>query len=229
MSPDEMIRAELSSNGEAGFSQELYSAFRSGYPIENLRPLLTSTVPRIVSLGSYLVYELGGRAIELVHEIEVLLDNENPQVRSDAMIALEDCAVKIENAPVLGKIMLLLDDPDGFVQGQAMAFTSRCRYWQLQFGLAEAKKMRPDSVFAKLHKLSYSDLDQQLIKTLMDHPDPVARRFGVGLALRPRRVIDFGLVEIAQEWDDFEARKLIDFQLSLKTRHTIAKLSVVEV
>jgi hypothetical protein len=209
MSPDEMIRQVLSDGYKGEFSHELYLAFYRGYPIENLRPLLTSKVPNVVALGSYLVYELGRIARPLVREIEALLDNPEPQIKSDAMIALLDCAITKDDRQALGKIMLLLGDEDSFVQRGAMAFVQHCSPGQLQLGAAEAMIMRPDSVFAALSEVLKFPIDGNSIKSLIEKSDPIAKRFGVGLAMKARHVVDADFLEIAQTWDDEEARGLI--------------------
>jgi hypothetical protein len=211
MSPDEMIRHALSDGYKGEFSQELYSAFCSGYPIENLQPLLTSNSINAVRTGAYLVYELGGLARPLVREIEALLDNPEPQIKSDAIIALRDCATTKANASALGKIILLLGDADSFVQRGVMAFVHACRLSQLELGTAEANKISPDSVFGVLAEAIKRPVSRDTIKALIEHPEPIAKRFGVGLAARPRDVVDLDFLKIAESWNDAEALEFLGF------------------
>ena len=81
---------------ETEFSEELCSAFWNGFPNENLRPMLVSNNPEILSLAAYLIYELGAKVRCLLDDIIPLLGNEDPQIRASAVIALGECATKFD-------------------------------------------------------------------------------------------------------------------------------------
>jgi hypothetical protein len=214
MSPEEMI-ALVMAGDERCFGQELYGAFRKGFPIENLRPMLRSSDPEILGFGSYLVYELGARARGVIDDIVPLLESEYPQVRSDAMIALMGCATRFEGT-ALGKIICLLDDPDPFVQRGAMRFVQNCEDSQLAAGVFHASRHNPGTVFEDLPPFlgmkwpGHGNISVKGMAKLLSHESPVAKRFGVGLAARPRMVVDDSLLEIAYKYDDEECRCVLD-------------------
>lgn len=211
MTPENMIRNLLS--GKYGnYSQELYGAFYKGFPIENLRPLLTSDEPEAVSTGSYLVYELGAIARPLVKEIAALLDNPEPQVRSDAIIALRECAGK-EDGLALGNIFLKLDDPDPFVRRGAMGYVRYSSVWQLKIAITEAGRMRPSTIFGEFSKnpLRYIRASKDQLEKLITNPNSIARRFGVGIACRAKLVIDKNYLDVADNCDDEEGLEFVRF------------------
>lgn len=216
-----MIALVLSGD-ERCFGQELYGAFRRGFPIENLRPLLRSSEPETLGLGSYLVYELGGRARGVIDDIVPLLESEYPQVRSNAIIALMGCATRFEGT-ALGNVISLLDDPEPFVQRGAMRFVQNCEDSQLHAGVFHAARLNPGTVFEDFPSFlgmkwpDHGNISAKSMAKLLSHESPIVKRFGVGLAARPRKVVDEGLLEIAYQYDDEECRLVLDSARSRPT------------
>lgn len=220
MTPDNMIRLALIDgyNGPS-YSQELYSAFRNGFPLENLRRLLVSDLDRARGLGAYLVYELGWLAHPLVQEIGELLQDSEPQVRSDAVYALTDCTHRYDGK-ILGQLLLLLDDSDPFVHRSVINFVRYAEIWQLNLAINEAALVRPDSAFDTVIKANCgrrSIVSRSLLKFLVSHQEPVVRRFGAGMAGRPRPIIDDNFLDIAEECNDNEGLRVINRLREFKT------------
>jgi len=217
MSLEEMMELALSGKN-TDFHQELLSAFYSGFPMENLRPLLVSGDPEILGLGSYLIYELGPRARSLLDVIVPLLNNESPRVRADAIIALQECATRFDTQ-ALGRIIELLNDIDPFVQRIAMRFVQACEHGMLLSGVITAADSNPGTIFAELpgyliQKVFYSyisvPVSADTLERLLSHADPDAVRFGVGLATRPREFVDETFIDMAAHIEDEECRNVLE-------------------
>lgn len=209
MSPEEMIRRAQSPDYDGTYGADLYSAFCSGFPIENLRPLLTSPLPRTRSLGCYLAYELGWPVHPFVPELTDLLNDPHPQNRSDTMIALRACTTR-DDGEALGHVLLRLGDEDPFVQRGAMRFVQLCQRWQLRLALKNAANADPPSIFGELqHVAQWRPITKDLIECLLAHPDKIAKRLGVGLAARPRLIVDETFLDIAANYDDAECANIV--------------------
>ncbi len=205
------------SGKETDFSQELVSAFRNSFPIENLRPLLVSDDPAILSLGSYIIYELGPKARCLIDDIVPHLGNSDPQIRGTAIIVLKECATKFD-AFALGKVIKLLDDPDPFVQRIAMFFVQSCERAMLDVGVLKTAEMYPGTIFEELPNYLGKTIFRlrrarpvsvEILRELLSDESPVANRFGVGLATRPRLVVDESFIALAAQVDDKECRNVL--------------------
>ena len=216
MSPEEMMSRALADDYVGGFTQELLSAFYKGFPIENLRTLLASENKETKSLAVYLVYELGDRLHPLISEITELLEHESPSYRFDAIIALTECTTK-NDAAALGQIVLRFDDCDTFVHRGVMQFVQVAKGWQLRLGVQESARQKPEGVFADLPKILFSTTPSgrvplaEKIKAFLGHSEPVARRFGVALALRPRFILDWNLLDLAELIDEEECQHMIQW------------------
>jgi hypothetical protein len=216
MSPEKMIKLVMSGK-DSDFSQELWSAFENGFPIENLRPLLVSDDQKVLGLGTYLIYELGEKVRCLLEDIVPLLGNENPQIRGDAVIALGECATKFDTL-ALGKIIELLADTDPFVQRIVMRFIQSCERNMLNVGVFKAAEMNPNTTFSELpkyltetifHLRSDAPVSAQTLEKLLSHSNPIAIRFGVGLATRPRQIVDETFIDMAIHIEDEECRNVL--------------------
>lgn len=217
MSPEKMIELTLAGT-KTDYSQELWSAFRNGFPIENLRPLLVSKNPEVTDLGAYLIYELGADVRCLLTDIVPLLDNADPQIRGSAVIALQECATKFDTT-ALGKVIELLDDPDPFVHRIVMRFIQYCEVGMLIAGVNEAAVTQKGTIFEQFPRIIGSFFSRRanqsstgladVIDRLLRHENPVANRLGVGLATRPRLVADENLIDLAECVAEEECRNIV--------------------
>lgn len=200
------------------FSQELCLAFWNGFPIENLRPMLVSSNPEILSLAAYLIYELGAKVRCLLDDIVPLLDHEDPQIRTSAVIALGKCATKFDTI-ALGKVIELLDDPDPFVHRIVMRFIQYCEVGMLIAGINEAAATKKGTVFEQFPRVISSFFSRRanrsssglpnILKWLLSHENPIANRLGVGLATRPRLIADENLIDLAERVEEEECRNVV--------------------
>ncbi|WP_233270509.1 hypothetical protein [Chachezhania sediminis] len=213
MTPEEMIQLVVSGS-EDDYSQELNSAFHNGFPIEHLKPLLTSKNIEIQGLGSHLAYELGPKVRPLLEEIVPLLESERPQIRSDAIIILLDCATRFDAEP-LGKVFCLLDDPDPFVQRGAMRFVQHCERAELNVGINAAARLCPGTVFEDFPRFlgkdfyNYRPISRAILRQLLLHESVVAKRLAVGLASRPRQVVDKTFLDLVSEATEEECQNVL--------------------
>jgi len=152
------------------------------------------------------VYELGYLARPLTNEITNLLHNNDLQIVSDAIIALRGCA-QPKDTYALGKIITYLGHPEPFIQRGLMSFIRYCEPYKLKIGLRTALEWEPDPVFRTINEAvdSKGYFEKETLENLMRHASPIAKRFGVGLAMRAQSIVDLNMVEIAETWDDEEA------------------------
>jgi hypothetical protein len=217
---------------------DLYSAFYKGFPIENLRPLLVSDDLDVSGSGALLANELGDRMGPLIDEVLALAEHTHTQARSDALYALQACARPC-NVNALGRLVLALDDPGPFVHRAAMQFIIMARYRCVKIGAEEAKRQRPTSPFQAIWSLiqesgnlkwSPEQITKDEIAEFIHHPAPVVRRFGVGLAARPKLVVDVELLDIARGCEDSEGVGMVDYILRspLPSGARVARLTFVD-
>lgn len=215
MSPEEMIDRLVSGDDTGVDSQELWAAFTRDLAIEKLRPLLTSEHKLTRSYGAYLAYELGWQCYPLIGELTTLLTDPCPQNRSDAAVALTGCTT-FKDGHALGRILLLLEDPDPFVQRAGMDFIKSCERRRLNVAINEAATIASDEIFKEFPRIlgrpftNYAKITKARVRHLVEHPHPVAQRFGAGLAVRPRLVIDDGLIELAGSSNDPGAKRVVE-------------------
>lgn len=215
MTPQHMIDYIVSDNYDGDIVHNLYGAFYKGYPIENLSQLITSKDDAVRATGSYLVYELGNKILPLIEEVAVLLDDPNPQIRSDIIIALTECCTW-KHKEIQGKITLKLDDPDPFVHRAVIKYIMRQTH---NIGIREAAKISPGTIFEEISDMvpKATIVTKELLTILINHSNPIVRRFGVGMALRARSIINAEYLDIAEECNDEEGIGMIKHIRELST------------
>lgn len=103
----------------AGVASSLLAEYQKGYPLETLRPLLSSEDERVLSAASFILSELGSEAGPLAEDAALLLASSNPRTRSDALDAILVCAVG-EHAGLFSYVLLALGDAHRGVRRSAM-------------------------------------------------------------------------------------------------------------
>ena len=218
-----MIEALLDPEAEVEHVSKLiwdaYSHFYQGFPIENLRPLLTSTSEKVLCRGAFLANELGWRARALTPEIAALMDCPNPVIRFDAIGALRGCTTS-QDGEILGKLFQHLEDSDKGVRWRMVDFIRLARSKQLAAAIRNAASQRPDTIYAEISEtLRWSmRVTEAELRRMAGHLDPAVRLFAAGMALRPRSIIDEKFAEIVLETGDPE---LCDFVSSAFQLHAI--------
>lgn len=213
MTPDEMIERLLdpsSDTGDGVLVNDLLGEFWGGYPIENLRRLL---VPDNIGDAAFLVSELGQKVRPLVREVAELLGHDSARIRFDAISALSQCTTW-EDGWAIAKIIRALGDPHDGVRWMACKALRYMESSQLHAGLEYLHSHEPNSVFASF-KNSFLAIERRPKKAsgplerLLHNDDPIARRFGAAMAVRPRLFIDPAFVALAASLEDAEVAKLI--------------------
>ncbi|MER9340806.1 hypothetical protein NKI41_08410 [Mesorhizobium sp. M0601] len=199
--------------GDSELTSALQSAFGKGFPLENLRPLLTSGNLHTQAAAAYLVAEANSKMSYkmncVVAEIADLLDSESSGIRFDAIEALLGCTTPADGA-VLGRLMLRLDDEHAGVRWGVIQFICLAERWQLRLAVENAATLRPDSAFKTLVNAygQYNMPSTKDLPRLLAHPDAVLRRFAAAVAIRPRQVIIERFVAMVEQSDDAEIRKI---------------------
>ncbi len=239
MSPDEMLEHALAGNGDGAIWHDLCGALHKGLPVERIRPLFTSSNPCVIAGVAFIANELGRLMHPFMNELITLADDASAQVRSDVIYALSRCA-RSSDLNALSRIMLAFDDPDPFVHRAAIMFPVTANDRALSCAVAESARRFPKSPFERILSLLQGGRDRlsphwEQISTaklteLINHDEAVVRRFGVGLAARPRLVVDVNFLEIAKGCEDSEGLAMIDhFTRSPKpTNARLARVAYVE-
>ena len=201
-----MIEAILT--GEDVDAFELIGAFYRGYPVKNLSRLLCSNFRPAVAAGAYIANEIGSMLQPCVDELTALLDDESAQIRSDVIHALGRCA-NVKHEEALGRLLLTLNDPDPFVHRAAILSIARSRDdTRLAYGARAAAKLAPGTVFEEIAQVfrSSEKIDTETLVWLIEHHDPIARRFAVGVACRAEIILDAERLAIAEYCNDETGR-----------------------
>jgi len=134
-------------------------------------------------------------------------------VRGDVIDALARC-VTWADARLASLIVRGLDDPHEFVRwtaGNALRFVES---QSIEAGLRYLKETDPESVYAGFRN-AFLVIERRperadaTLRRLLCDADPVARRFGAAMCLRPRLVIDAERVALAEASSDPEILALL--------------------
>jgi hypothetical protein len=240
MSPENMIEQVLAGGDDYELLWNLIGAVRDGFSIEKMRPLLSSDDPRVTAIAAYLAYELGAEMQPLLGELIPLADHPEPQCRSDIVHALIECAGP-NDLDALSRIMLASDDPEPFIHRAAIQFVIVADGRSLANAVSEAVKRYPGTPFEDIFVLlrnggkghffpDWGRIGKGKLRQFIQHPAPIVRRFGVGLAARPKLVVDAEFLEIARDCHDAEGLIMLD-HISRRPKPTgarIAKLAFIE-
>ncbi len=213
MTPDEMVETLLDPTADTGdgvLVNDLLGEFWRGYPIENLRMLF---VPATIADAAFLVSELGQKVRPLIREVAELLEHDSPRIRFDAICALSQCATW-EDGWAVAKIVRALGDPHEGVRWMVCKAIRYIESSQLHAGLEYLRSHEPNSVFSNFRN-AFLAIERRpkkagaTLEQLLHSDDPIARRFGAALAVRPRLFIDPAFVALATSVEDAEVARLI--------------------
>jgi hypothetical protein len=199
--------------GDSELTFALQSEFHKGFPLENLRPLLRSENLYTQGAAAYLVAEMSPRLSYgmncVVADIADLLDSKIVRIRFDAIEALLGCTTGADGI-ILGRVMLRLDDEVFGIRWKVAQFIRFAERWQLRLAVENAAALRPDSAFPILAKVhgQYLNATTDTVRWLVEHPNPLVRRFGAAVAGRPRSVVDEQFLAMAEASHDDEVREI---------------------
>jgi len=212
MTPQEIIEKLLDPASEdvGKLIWDAYGEFYTGFPIENLRPLLVSPSERVVGRGAFLANELGWRARALTSEIAALMDSSNAGIRFDAIGALTDCSTS-KDGEILGKLLQHLEDPDRGVRWRMVQFIRLSRAPQLRAAIRHAALQRPETIYTEIDEAFRGSfvVTAEHVRKMMDHLHESVRLFATGIALRPRKIIDEKFAEIVLQKHEPELSDLV--------------------
>jgi HEAT repeat protein len=226
MTPDEMIEKLLdpsSDSDDGATANDLLGHFWNGYPIENLRRLL---VPAGMGAAAFLASELGQKVRPLLPEVAELLQHESSSVRFDAIDALAECTTW-EDGWAVAMIVRALGDPHEGVRWKVCRALRSMESSKLHAGLDYLHAQEPESVFASFRNAflaieQYPKRATAAFHKLLNSEEPVARRFGAAMVVRPRLFIDPAFVELAAGVEDAEVAKFIGDAIEAPSPHWVA-------
>lgn len=186
---------------DSDFTDLLQQELQNGAPVQEIGRLIRSENENAKGLGAYIAYEMIDPR-PIYKDVATLLDHPIAQLRADAINTLVDCLTEYE-AEILGKILLLLDDPNPFIHRQVICFIQLISRRTLNVAVNAAADAKPNSDFELLPKFvgkpktNFKKITKLTIRKLVEHPNPILQRFGVALAVRPREIVDREFLEVA--------------------------------
>ena len=166
-------------------ANELLSAFHRGYPVEKLRPLLTSEDERVVRTGTWLASELGEKGRPLLRDIAPLLSHPAKNVRFFAIDCVL-CWATPANGRELYSVLSLIEDPEPNVRWKVMDFLTLASPEQLQSALLIMEATRSDGGHAERLRwlLGTGGQTPDEVVAAIRSKNLLTQRYGVAAAVR---------------------------------------------
>jgi len=211
MTGEEMLQRllSLSDDDDGSTANDFLGELGNTVPLESLRLLLTSANARTRATGAFLATFQNQNISSMVGELAALLEDDNPRTRFDAVECILRCSTR-KHGPYLGQALFALDDEHDGVRVGAIQFVRFAKDWQLKFARQHAALLRPLTPFSAIAEISgqWRDDASGMVEAMLDHAEPVVRRYGLGLASRARLVVVDAFVEWAKASADPEISKL---------------------
>lgn len=226
MTGPEMLERLLapSDDDDGTLANDFLGELGNTVPLESLRLLLTSGNARTRATGAFLATFQNQNTGSMVGELAALLGDDNPRTRFDAVESILRCSTR-EHGGHLAQALLALDDEHEGVRIGAIKLVRFAKDWQLKLARQHAALLRPQTAFSAIADISgeWQDDPSGMIRAMLDHAEPVVRRYGLGLAGRARLVVVDAFVEWAQASADPEISKLATDCLKRKqiSRHAV--------
>ena len=168
---DELFQKVLSGESDGVEANDLLTAFQRGYPIEKVGELLDSPDQHALKMGVWITSELGSRSRPFLARMACFLTHATA------------------NEPdVIARVLLMTEDREFRVRRMATRFVILVPRDNLNAGLrwlrANAKPEWLEEVMATWYAVCEGDY--ACVSALIDNDHPVARRFGLALAVRIR-------------------------------------------
>lgn len=199
----------LSDNDDGTLANDFLGELGKTVPLESLRLLLTSANPRARATGAFLATFQNQNISSMVGDLAALLKHGNPRTRFDAVESILRCSTRRDGDHLAQALFALADKHKGVRMG-AIEFVRYAKDWQLKLARQRAAALRPQTPFSVIAEISgqWRNDASGLIRAMLDHAEPVVRRYGLGLAGRARLVVVDAYVEWAQASADPEISKL---------------------
>jgi hypothetical protein len=178
-------------NGESDDGRllnDLVTAFYAGYPIAELRRLLSARDEKIVSSGAWIASELGSRGRPLMVDVLALLGYPTAKVRYYAVDFFMN-TVEAGDAGVAASVAVLIDDPDPGVRRAVMGFLTVIPEAALRAAEQETlARNRHQNILRGLRVVidSVRDRDTRAISGALVSKDATLRRCAAAAAARLR-------------------------------------------
>jgi HEAT repeat protein len=180
-----LVRVLEGNQPDGGAANDLLSEFYRGYPVGELRRLLTSRNEHAVATGAFIAGELGAQVAPLQDTLIGLAQHPNPAIRCDVVGALhgmKDLATPESAAMVIAAI----EDADLSVRWRAIRFLGLVGDGLLRTTIPWL--LRPDLKSAvSLLVRSDTNLDASSIMDELGAPTPLRRRVALAAAIRVRQ------------------------------------------
>lgn len=208
MTPQNMLKTLLSPDydgGDGKLANDFLSELGKTVPLESLRLLLTSGNGHTRAAGAFLATFKGREINAMISDLAGLLDDPGTRTRFDAAESIWNCS-KQGDGEFLGRALLHLDDEHAGPRWGAIRSIQCHGGWQLQLARKHAAQLRPKSSFSTILEIypEYGCVTPDIVESMLNHADPVVRRFGLGLAGQARRVVVDRFVEWAMKSSDAE-------------------------
>jgi hypothetical protein len=202
-------RLALSDDDDGTLANDFLGELGRTVPLESLRLLLTSVNPRARATGAFLATFQNRNISSMVGELAGLLADEQPRTRFDAVESILRCSTR-KDGHHLAQALFALDDKHEGVRMGAVQFVRYARDWPLKLARQHAAVLGPRTAFSAIDDIAgeWRGDPSGMIRAMLDHAEPVVRRYGLGLAGRARLVVVDAFVEWARASDDPEISKL---------------------
>lgn len=164
----------------------LFRELHAGYPVTQIRALLSSTNEEAVVAGVWLASELAEDARPIFEAVAALLRHRNRAVRHYALEVVAACA-RPSDQQAIATALDLVEDPDPAVQDSAMEFIVSAPEGLFRAARdARVRSGRDDSTTRGLQLVvdSVAARDSAAIIAAVGDSDPTLRRYAAAAAVR---------------------------------------------
>ena len=206
-----MLEALLSPDydGDGKLANDFASEIGRTVPLESLKLLICSDNPETRASGAFISTMMTrGRDLSfMIDELAQLLDDPRERVRADVIESISDWAA-FKDSEILGRVMLHLDDESRLVRHIMIRVIQHSPSWMLQLAIDNAAKLKPRSAFSDIKEMCnlYRHVLAETILAMLNHSSATVRRFGIGLAAKPREIIFYRFLEEAEKSPDDEIK-----------------------
>lgn len=180
---------------EAGRGYDLLQAYFRGLPVETLRPLLRSADYSVQRVATFLLTELGSKAVGVVEDALPLLALRDRNLSHDVLEAIAVCAEQAR-PEWLVHLALTLESDDEVLVKLAMFLLSQISTAEL----AAARDAATTAAHSKgLGALASGRVDAGAARAMLHDADPLVRRYG---AIAAKRLKDPALLAELAKSDD---------------------------
>lgn len=188
-------------------ANELLREFHRGYPLDDLRKLLSSSDENVVKTAVWIVSELGEKSRPLLGDVVHLLKHPSQKIRFWAL----DCLFWTlpENGCDLAEAFELLDDPESGIRWKVLDILSRLSPEQIEAARDCLERRGSDSSHLRgLKVLSIGVQNPDFIMTSLLSQDSIIRKYALVAAVRARKQCP-ELLEYASTIEDDDIKKFL--------------------